>query len=133
MDKEWLWVDASTAAALALKQDVTLEILRKGYGYLGPEQFAQQLGANDLRIIIFKNKSVALTQIVSYADGLVMNILTVKGDMRHCEEAIKYLELAAKEVGANLIVSVGHAGWARVMKRQGYEIEPRLLMRKVLK
>jgi hypothetical protein len=133
MEKEWLWVDASTAAALAAKRDATIEILRKGYGYLGREQFVTQLGASDLRIIIFKNRSSALVQLVPYEDGVVLNILTVNGSLETCEKAIEYLEQAAREAGANLVVSIGHAGWARIMQKHGYQTEKRLLMRKVLK
>jgi hypothetical protein len=133
MIKKWLWVDASTAAALAAKRDATLEILRKGYGYLGPEQFVIQLGSNDLRIIIFKNRAAALVQLVPYTDGVVCNILTVHGNIKSCDNAIEWIEQAAKEAGANLLVSIGHAGWERIMKKHGYEIEKRLLMRKVLK
>src|SRR6187455_1875831 len=94
MDKDWLWVDASTAAALAAKNDATVEILRKGYGYLGPEQFVAQLGANSLRIIIFKNRATALVQLVPYQDGIVCNILTVHGSIETCDAAIEWLEQA---------------------------------------
>lgn len=130
--KEWLWVDASTAAALAAAKDATTETLRKGHGFLELEQFVSLLGANELRIIIFKNKSAALVTSGKCSEGIVLNILTVQGDIDTCEASIKYLEEAAKEAGANLIVSVGHPGWARVMKRQGWDIFPRLLMRKVI-
>jgi hypothetical protein len=132
MSKEWLWVDPSTAAALAAKGDPTAEVLRKGHGFLGPEQFVSLLGASELRIIIFKNRTAALVTCGPCAEGVVLNILTVQGDIHSCEDSIKYLEQAAREAGADLIVSVGHPGWARVMKRQGYDIHPRLLMRKVL-
>lgn len=133
MEKDWLWVDASTAAALAAKRDATLEILRKGYGYLGPEQFVAQLGSNDLRVIIFKNRASALVQLVDYEDGVVLNILTVNGNLQICDQAIEWIERAAKEAGANLIVSIGLVGWLPIMKKHGYETERRLLMRKVLK
>lgn len=132
MNKEWLWVDASTAAALAAAEDKTCEELRVGHGYLSVPQFVQQLGADELKIVVFKNRTTALVQRAECAEGIVVNILTVKGDLKRCEESIKYLEDAAREIGANLIVSVGHAGWARIMKRNGYDIHPRLLMRKVL-
>lgn len=133
MAKDWIWADPSTAAALAAKRDATLEILRKGYGYLGPEQFVTQLGANDLRIILFKNRACALVQLVPYQDGTVLNILTVHGDMERCENALQHLEQAAKDAGANLIVSVGHPGWEPMMKKHGYQVKRRLLMRKELK
>lgn len=132
MPKEWLWVEPSTAAALAAAQDATVEILRKGHGFLGLEQFVELLGSGELRIIVFKNHSAALVTSGKCAEGVVLNILTVQGSIDTCEEAIKYLESAAKEAGANLIVSVGHPGWARVVKRCGWDIHPRLLMRKVL-
>jgi hypothetical protein len=130
--KEWIWVDASTAAALAAKKDAIAETLRKGHGFLGLEQFVSLLGSNELRIIVFRNHTAALVTSGPCAEGVVLNILTVQGDIDRCEESIKYLELAAKEAGADLIISVGHPGWSRVMKRQGWDVHPRLLMRKVL-
>lgn len=132
MDTDWLWIDPSTAAALAAKRDASMEILRKGHGFLGLEQFVSLLGTNELRVIIFKNKSAALVTLGPCAEGVVLNILTVKGDIQGCEQAIKYIESAAREAGADLIISVGSMGWSRVMKRQGYEVHPRLLMRKVI-
>lgn len=133
MSKEWLWVDPSTAAALAAKKDDVAETLRHGHGFLGLEQFVSMLGSSELRIIVFKNHTAALVTCGKCAEGVVLNILTVQGDIKRCEESIKYLEDAAKEADADLIISVGHMGWAKVMKRQGYEIHPRLLMRKKLK
>lgn len=132
MSKDWLWVDASTAAALAAAKDETCEQLRAGHGYLSILQFVEQLGASELKIVVFKNRTTALVQRAECAEGVVVNILTVKGDLKRCEESIKYLEDAAREIGATLIVSVGHAGWAKIMQRNGYEIHPRLLMRKLL-
>lgn len=133
MPKEWLWVDPSTAAGLAATKDDTCEKLRIGHGFLDVAQFVKMLGSNELRIIVFKNRSAALVTCGESLGGIVLNILTVQGDIKSCEESIQYLETAAREAGANLIISVGSPGWARVMKRNGYDIHTRLLMRKELK
>jgi hypothetical protein len=117
---------------LAIDRDSTLEILRKGYGYLGVEQFAAQLENGSLKIIIFKNHATALVQIVPYENGHLLNILTVRGNIERCDLAITLLEQAAKEAGANLIVSIGHTGWLKTMKKHGYYTERKLLMRKEL-
>lgn len=131
MDK-WLWVDAATAVSLANSGDATLEILRKGHSFLNMQQFAALLGTGNFRIIVFKNRATALVELVDYENGILLNILTVHGDLRRCDVAMQYLEEAAKEAGANMVVSVGHTGWARIMKRRGYTLEPKLYMKKVL-
>jgi hypothetical protein len=130
--KPFIWVSAAIAAELAIAGDASLEILRKGHGFLDKQQFASLLGAGELKIIAFRNRTSALVTCGKCAEGIVLNILTVQGDIKGCEASIPLLEQAAKEVGANLIISVGHPGWERVMKRQGYRTEKRLLMRKVL-
>jgi hypothetical protein len=132
MSKEWLWVDPSTAAALAAAKDATSETLRKGHGFLDLEQFVALLGSKELQIIVFKNRTSALVTCGQCAEGVVLNILTVQGTLETCEQALKYLEEAAREAGADLIISVGMPGWARVMKRNGYDIHTRLFMRKSL-
>lgn len=132
MKTQWLWVDAATAAELAIAGDKHLEILRTGHGLLGKQQFASLLAAGELKVIAFRNQTSALVTCGNCAEGVVLNILTVQGNIKACEAAIPLLEEAAKAAGANLIVSVGHPGWERVMKRQGYRTEKRLLMRKNL-
>jgi len=128
----WLWVPAATAVSLAESGDATLEILRKGHGFLSMQQFVPLLRESVFRIIVFKNRATALVEFVDYEDGKLLNILTVHGDLKRCDVAMEYLEQAAKEAGANMVVSIGHTGWARIMKRRGYTLEPRLYMKKVL-
>lgn len=130
--KEWLWVNATTAAELAANSDPAMEMLRNGHGYLEQKQFVSLLAAGELRVIAFRNRTAALVTCGKCVEGVALNILTVTGDIDRCEKAIPLLELAAKEINANLIVSVGHPGWEKIMKRQGYQTEKRLLMRKVL-
>jgi hypothetical protein len=128
-----MWVNALEASALAKARDATLEILRKGYGYLGIDQFIERLAFESLRIIIFRNRASALVEFVDYENGKLLNILTVHGDIDRCDVAIGLLEAAAKEAGANLVVSIGHMGWKNIMQKHGYYTEKKLLMRKELK
>lgn len=125
-------MEPSTAAALAAAKDEHTEALRIGHGFLDLSQYVSLLGSAELRIIVFKNKTAALLTSGQCAEGTVLNILTVQGDLKRCEESIKLLEKAAREAGADLLISVGYPGWSKIMKRQGWDIHPRLLMRKVL-
>lgn len=132
MDKKWMWVEPSQAADFARARDALTEALRIGHGFLDHLQFVHLLQLGELQIIAFPNKTAALVTCGDSAEGRVLNILTVQGNIKECEESIPYLEDAARETGCKLIISIGSAGWARVMKRQGYDIQKRLLMRKVL-
>lgn len=132
MNKDYLWVDGTTAAMLAEKKDADMEALRNGYGYLDVEAFARRLLDNHFRIIIFKNRTAALIEIAETKDGKLLNILTVLGNLKSCEQSLEWLEVAAQEIDVKVIVSIGHIGWLPMMKRRGYYTEPKLLMRKRL-
>ena len=132
MDRYWLWVDAHTAAYLAESKDVAMEAMRNGYGFLDTEDFAKRLLDGSFKVIAFKNKTAALIEMVNTKDGKLLNILTVYGNLKGCEQALDWLEAAAKNIGVDSIVSIGHPGWLPMMKRKGYYTEPKLLMRKNL-
>lgn len=128
-----IWVDAERAAAAALGGDVVAEQLRAGHGYLDQQQFAHLLQSGEFQIIVFKNDAAALVAGSDCADGRILNILTVRGDLKTCEEALPLLENAARDAGYNVLVSTGHLGWKEMVEKQGYTTKKLLLMRKVLK
>lgn len=126
----YCWLDPDKLQLVSATK--LLDALVRGYGCLTPKQFAEALQTGDLRVIFFSNNCAALVSLGHAADGKVMNIQTVAGDIDSCSDAIPILEQAARDIGANVITSVGYAGWARVMRKHGYIIQPRLFMRKVL-
>lgn len=130
--KQWLWVSPANAAELARNQDPAMEMMRIGHGYLDQTTFARLLSEGELRVIAFENRTAALVTIGKCVEGVALNILTVIGTLDRCSEAIPLLEKAAREVNANLVVSIGHPGWQKIMMKHGYQTEKRLLMRKVL-
>lgn len=131
--REYLWVDADNAARLAREGETRMEQLRLGHGMLTSEQFVKFLASGELRVIVFKSTAACLVTLGESVEGVVLNILTVNGDMKSCEAAMPHLETAAREAGAVLIISVGAVGWGRVLARQGYTSEKRLIMRKELR
>lgn len=130
---EAIWVDADMAASAALGGDAVTEQLRAGHGYLDQQQFANLLRSGDFQIIVFRNNAAALVAGSDCAEGRILNILTVRGDLKTCEEALPLLEGAARDAGYNVLVSTGHLGWKEMVEKQGYTTKKLLLMRKVLK
>lgn len=128
----YAWLDSETAARFAAAKDETTEALRKGQGLLQLDEFVRHLSTSEIEIIIFQNKCAALVSLGQSVEGNLLNILTVCGTIKDCERAIDLLEQAAKEAGATSIVSVGHRGWAKLMRRKGYRVEERLFMHKRL-
>src|SRR5678809_218592 len=130
--KPWLWVDPQVASEFAEARDQSLEALRHGQGLLTPSEFIRHLKSGEMRVMAFINNCYALVSIGVGVEGSLLNILTVKGKMNDCAKALDWLEDAAREAGINVIVSVGHKGWAKVMQRKGYDVKERLFMRKKL-
>jgi hypothetical protein len=126
------WLDREAAAAFAAARDVTTEALRKGQGLLQLDEFVRHLTSGEIEIILFENRCAALVSLGKSLEGNLLNILTVSGKLKDCERAIELLEAAAREIGVESIVSVGHRGWSKVMRRQGYRVEERLYMHKRL-
>lgn len=127
-----IWVDAKMAEAAALGGDAITEQLRTGHGYLNRLQFANLLRSGKFQIIVFRNNAAALVAGSDCEDGRILNILTVRGNLKTCEAALPLLEEAAKNAGYNVLVSTGHLGWCEMMERHGYTTKKLLLMRKVL-
>lgn len=130
--KNYVWLESETAAKFAAAKDEALEALRKGQGLLRLDEFVRHLSTGEIEVIMFENKCAALVSLGKSLEGNLLNILTVSGKLKDCERAIELLESAAKEIGVNSIVSVGHKGWSKVMRRQGYNVEERLYMHKRL-
>lgn len=128
----YAWVEPEVAAAAARAKDATAEALLTGHGLLDREEFVRLLSTGEIEIIIFRNQCAALVTWGQSAEGKLLNILTSSGEINACAVALDYLEQAAKDSGAKVIASVGHPGWARIMKQKGYDLKPRLFMRKVL-
>jgi hypothetical protein len=120
------------AARAANQLDPRMEKLRLGHSMLTPEQFCEALFKQDIIVLALPNDCAVLMQWGECKEGRAFNILTVIGNIAHFEAAYSALEEAAIASGADLIVSVGRAGYSKMMQAQGYEVSKCILMKKVL-
>ena len=109
-----------------------LEQLRLGHNLLSHEQFCEALSKGYIWVLALPHDGAALVQWDDSRYGKTFNILTVCGTIEHFEESYEALEAAAKANGANVIISVGRSAYKKLMQTQGYEVEPCILMKKVL-
>lgn len=109
-----------------------MEALRLGHSLFTSEQFCTALFNQELSVLALPDDCAVLMQWGECKDGKVFNILTVCGDVAHFENAYTALEEAAVAAGADVIISVGRSGYRKMMQAKGYEVEPCILMKKVL-
>jgi hypothetical protein len=126
------WFPALFSHTAALQGTTETEAMRKGQGLLSKEQFAEALRVGEIEILGLPNECYALITWGFSDHGKMMTILTVCAKMEHCAEALAALESAAVDREAKVIISIGHAGWRRLVQAQGFETWPLLGMKKVL-
>lgn len=109
-----------------------LEALRLGHNLLSIEQYAALLMSGDLEILMIPYGAI-LVDWGECADGKVMNILTVTGNITdNVSLSVQAFEGAARERGAKVILSLGRTAYAKILEPYGYQITYKVLMRKDL-
>lgn len=129
---DFYFLTASAAAKSASRGYPVMEQLRQGHGVLSPMQFVSELHAGNIEVLALPNECFVLVCWGTCAEGNVMNILTTVGSMEHASHAITCYEEAARSRKADVVMSVGHPGWSKLVKQHGYEVTTRILMKKVL-
>lgn len=119
------------AAALADAAHPTLEKLRLGHNLLSREQLAFALRTGDIEMLVVENDCSALVAWSDCKEGRTLSILTVDASTDTAAPALQMLECAARASGARAVMSVGHAGWTRVMRNEGYTVQKCVFMKKV--
>jgi hypothetical protein len=122
----------NAAAPPSYKLREPFEALRVGHGLLSVQQFVDALRAGDMEVYSLPNNCYALMQYGYSEQGRVANILTTVGSMEHAREALRSIEMIAKRNGADVIMSVGHPGWTKLVASEGYTVTRRILMEKTL-
>jgi hypothetical protein len=109
-----------------------MERLRTGHSLLSPAQFAAALYASDLEVLLFENECAVLCSWGYMRYGYTCSILTVHCNTEQAEYLLPLLETAVRTRGGKAMISVGHAGWSRLVKRHGFIVKPCVFMEKVL-
>jgi hypothetical protein len=112
--------------------DSVLERLRIGHGLLAQDQFRGALESGEMEVWALPGNCYALMQWGYSMHGRVLNILTTVGTMREAAGAFAAIEKGARAGGADGIMSVGAPGWTKAAMAAGYDVQPRILMTKVL-
>lgn len=128
----YVWLGPLVAAAYARTAHPKTERLRKGHSLLTVEQFADALAERHLEILLFSNECAALCSWSEMRYGLTCSIMTVDCNTEQADYLLPMVEAAVRERGGKAIISVGHAGWSRLVKRQGFIVKPCVFMEKVL-
>jgi hypothetical protein len=128
----WKWLDPVSASQAANQLHPTMEKLRLGHSMLTAEQFCTALFNQELLVLVLPHSCAVLMNWGECKEGRAFNILTVSGNVEHFEDAYAALEEAAVASGADLIISVGRSGYQKMMRAKGYQVEPCILMKKVL-
>jgi hypothetical protein len=128
----WKWLDPVLASRAAQQLHPTMELLRVGHAILSQDQFCTALFNKDIEVLALPHGCAALVQWGEMIEGKAFQILTVCGDIEHFETVYSLLEEAAISAGADIIMSVGRPGYSKLMKRRGYDVQPCILMKKVL-
>lgn len=129
----WKWLSSAAATALARAQHPTLEQLRIGHNLLSHEQFCEELKKGYIEVLALPHDGAVLVNWGESRFGKVFNILTVCGLIENFEESYDAVEDAAREAGAAVIMSVGRAAYKKLMQVRGYEVDPCIFMKKVLR
>jgi hypothetical protein len=128
----WKWLDPILACRAAQQLHPTMEKLREGHSILSQEQFCAALFNKEIEVLALPSDCAVLMTWGEVKEGKAFNILTVCGDLMHFETAYDALEEAAIASGADVIISVGRVAYKKLMQNHGYNIEPCILMKKVL-
>jgi hypothetical protein len=130
---DYYFLPNTAAARLSERGNPLIESLRVGHAILSPNQFTHELITGNFEVLALPNDCAALVTWGTYEGGQVLYILTVTCDYKFASHALTCIEAAARERKAQAIMSVGHRGWERLVKEHGFEVQRKLLMKKVLK
>ena len=123
--------ETRSADSKAKTADELIDVFCAGYGFATRDQLIQLL--NDGIYEIWRARDIyALVEFVYTRFGKTLNVLTVTGARDDWQVGIEALEVIARKNDAKLIYSVGHLGWEKAMRANGYKTERVLRMSKVL-
>lgn len=130
---ECRWLPPAKAYDLAAYGHVSMRRMFNGMNTISYEQYKERLNNGHLEVLLFSNGAAFLVTWGESNRKKLCQIMTLTGVFDDtADDVLDAFEKAVYERGGRVILSFGRRGYAPIMKRHDYTIDPCILMRKEL-